>query len=119
MIARDTLRAHARNLSRFPLVLLHKCYRHIFFVQTIDQILPFSLVFFIFIFFVSASSHARTGAFPLLGTLSMAEALQDPGYSEVAEGLKDRLIALVRDYIDLGVINAQELLYIAVLIHCF
>jgi len=49
----------------------------------------------------------------------MAEALQDPGYSEVAEGLKDRLIALVRDYIDLGVINAQELLYIAVLIHCF
>ena len=49
------------------------------------------------------------GGFQLAGELSLAEALRDPAYSDVAEGIRIRLINLVRDYITEGVIEKSEL----------
>jgi len=51
----------------------------------------------------------RDGGFQLAGELSMAEALQDPAYSDTAEGMRVRLIDLVRDYMALGIIEISEL----------
>jgi hypothetical protein len=35
--------------------------------------------------------------------------LRDPRYAELAEGLKDRLLQIVRSYIEAGVIKPEEI----------
>jgi len=49
------------------------------------------------------------GGVSLAGELSLSEALSDPGYSDVAEGIRARLIDLVRGYVAEGVIDVEEL----------
>lgn len=56
------------------------------------------------------STGPGVGGYFTISTLTLKEALNDPGYLEIAQGIRDRLVELVRDYIDLGVIDAQELL---------
>lgn len=45
----------------------------------------------------------------MVGELSLSEALKDPAFSDVAEGLRVRLIGLVRGYVAAGVIEVSEL----------
>lgn len=49
------------------------------------------------------------GGFQMVGELSLDEALKDPAFSDVAEGLRVRLIGLVRSYVAAGVIEVSEL----------
>ena len=49
------------------------------------------------------------GGFQKVGELSLAEALKDPAFSDVAEGMRVRLIGLVRSYVAAGVIEVSEL----------
>ena len=53
---------------------------------------------------------SRGRGYPKISTMTLAEALNDGGYLTVAQGIRDRLVELVRDYIDLGIIEASELL---------
>ncbi len=49
------------------------------------------------------------GGFSLAGELSLSEALSDPAHSDFAEGLRSRLIDLVRDYVAEGTISPEDL----------
>ncbi|MBA7626013.1 hypothetical protein ES703_33447 [subsurface metagenome] len=49
------------------------------------------------------------GGWPVIGTLSITEVLEDPEYSDLGLQVKDRLIAIVRSYIDAGVIAVEEI----------
>ncbi len=44
-----------------------------------------------------------------IGRLNIQEALEDPQYSDIAGQVRDRLIAIVRSYLDAGVISLEEL----------
>ncbi len=41
--------------------------------------------------------------------LNIKEALEDPQFSEIAGQVKDRLITIVRSYIEAGIISMEEL----------
>lgn len=50
------------------------------------------------------------GGFPVVAELSLAEALEDPAYSELAEEIRSRLIFIIRDYLKNGIININEII---------
>ncbi len=45
-----------------------------------------------------------------IGRLNIREALEDPQYSDIAGQVRDRLIAIVRSYINAGVISMDEIM---------
>jgi hypothetical protein len=47
--------------------------------------------------------------FVTVGEIPIVEMLRDPRYAELAEGLKDRLLQIVRSYIEAGVIKPEEI----------
>lgn len=49
------------------------------------------------------------GGFPTVERLNIIEALEDPRFSELAGQVKDRLITIVRSYIENGVLSIEEL----------
>ncbi len=44
-----------------------------------------------------------------IGRLNIREALEDPQYSDIAGQVRDRLIAIVRSYMEAGVISLEEI----------
>jgi len=44
-----------------------------------------------------------------IGRLNIREALEDPQYSDIAGQVRDRLVTIVRSYIDAGIISMEEL----------
>lgn len=50
------------------------------------------------------------GGFHTVGQLSMAEALEDPAFSELAESMLNRLILIVKEYVRAGLIDPKDLL---------
>ncbi len=51
----------------------------------------------------------RGEGFQTIGRLNIREALEDPQFSDIAGQVRERLIAIVRSYIDVGVISMEEL----------
>ena len=47
--------------------------------------------------------------FRTVDRMNIKEALEDPQFSEIAGQVRDRLIAIVRSYIDAGVIAVEEI----------
>ncbi len=44
-----------------------------------------------------------------IGRLNIREALEDPQFSDIAGQVRDRLVAIVRSYIDAGIVSMEEL----------
>ncbi len=44
-----------------------------------------------------------------IGRLNIREALEDPQYSDIAGQVRDRLIAIVRSYMEAGVLTIEDL----------
>lgn len=44
-----------------------------------------------------------------IGRLNIREALEDPQYSEIAGQVRDRLVTIVRSYIEAGVLTLEDL----------
>ena len=51
----------------------------------------------------------RGEGFRTIGRLNIREALEDPEHSEIAGQVRDRLIAIVRSYMDAGVLTIEDL----------
>jgi len=49
------------------------------------------------------------GGWPVIGTLSITEVLEDPEYVDLGLQVKDRLIAIVRSYMRAGIISPEEI----------
>ena len=49
------------------------------------------------------------GGWPVIGTLSITEVLEDPEYADLGLQVKDRLIAIVKSYMDAEVISINEI----------
>jgi len=51
----------------------------------------------------------RGEGFRTIGRLNIKEALEDPEFSDIAGQVRDRLIAIVRSYMDAGVLTIEDL----------
>ncbi|KKN01469.1 hypothetical protein LCGC14_1127400 [marine sediment metagenome] len=51
----------------------------------------------------------RGEGFRTIGRLNIREALEDPQYSDIAGQVRDRLIAIVRSYMEAGVLTIEDL----------
>lgn len=51
----------------------------------------------------------KVGGWTKTRELSLGEALEDPEFHDVAQDFKNKLVSLVRDYIDRGVISFEEI----------
>lgn len=51
----------------------------------------------------------RGEGFRTIGRLNIREALENPEFSDIAGQVRDRLITIVRSYIDAGIIDVEEL----------
>ena len=49
------------------------------------------------------------GGWPVVDSLSMKEALEDDTYGDLASQMRDRLVAIVNDYLRAGIIDISEL----------
>ena len=49
------------------------------------------------------------GGFQTVGQISMIDALEDEAYAEVAEGMVNRLVAIIQDYMRAGIISPEDL----------
>jgi len=52
---------------------------------------------------------APGSGFHLISAKTLAEVMEDPAYSDVVEGMKQQLIRLVRDSLQMGLIKREEL----------
>jgi len=51
----------------------------------------------------------RGEGFRTIARLNIREALEDPQYSDIAEQVRDRLITIVRSYMEAGIISMEEI----------
>ena len=58
---------------------------------------------------VRDDTGGRGSGFPLLTSKTLAEISQDPAYSQVIEGMKQQIIKLVKDGLELGLLMREEL----------
>ncbi len=49
------------------------------------------------------------GGWPVVGTLSAVEVFEDPEYRDLGLQVKDRLVAIVRSYMEAGIISLEEI----------
>jgi hypothetical protein len=58
---------------------------------------------------VRDDTGGRGSGFPLVASKTLAEISQDPAYSQVIEGMKQQLIRLVKEGLELGLLEKEDL----------